>query len=481
MCGIVGGYAAPEIVAAGQQALVHRGPDGQGLVTHGRLSLAHVRLAVMDPTPASAQPFVYGSTTLVYNGELWNFSALRDSLIAAGSTFVTSGDTEVLAALLDRDGLAGLSRIDAMTALAWTTAGDSQQLVHLARDPYGEVPLHYGYTRAGEFIFASEIKALIAMNVQPGTVRWVAPGAILSASPEGTLTSTRYAPPHDLSPSADSLEQGAPVVRRHLARAMEQRSMSDVGATALISGGLDSSAVLALLKLHHPDVVAYTAVHDRRSLDLRMARLVCDHLGVKLVEVDVAAPTADDLADVVRRIEMPHKAQVEIGWPCLALARRLQEDGAKVTFTGEGSDELYASYARSYHRVQLYGWHLARWRDFIDQQRKNFARVNKVFMACGVEARMPFLDPGLVRYSLRLTRDAVFDYAPTRGKHERRVKEKGVLRKAFADVLPAPVIERDKLAFQTGAGIPDAAAAVVADPTAFYRSEFLSAFHGVKS
>lgn len=481
VCGIAGGFAPPEVVAAGITAVAHRGPDGSGQFTAGALTLGHVRLAVMDPTPASAQPFTFGRTTIVYNGEMWNYQRVRSVLQSEGVEFRTTGDTEVLAALLDRRGIQGLRDVDMMGAVAWTsTAGQSCPVLHVARDPYGEIPLHWGYRADRSVIFASEIRGLIAMDVIRSSVRWLPPGHVLTVD-GAEIRITPFDPPHNLQPITDTLETAAPIVRSHLEHAVSQRSMSDVGVTTLISGGIDSSAVLALLLDHHPTVTAYTAVLDRRSPDLKHSRIVCDALGVKLVEVHVAPPSSADLARAVRIIEMPHKAQVELAWPCMALAKRLADDGAKVTFSGEASDELWASYARSYHRVQLYGWHLARLRDVMDQHRKNFARVNKVFMAYGIEARMPFVDPGLIRYALQLTRDAVFDHPPGSNASGKRTKEKGVLRRAFAHDLPRTTLDRNKMAFQTGAGIPDAAAAAVAHPQAFYKAEFASAYRQVST
>jgi asparagine synthase (glutamine-hydrolysing) len=235
----------------------------------------------------------------------------------------------------------------------------------------------------------------------------------------------------------------------------------------------------------------YTAVHDPASLDLRCARLVADQLEMKLVEVEVPAPTADDLAETVRRIEMPSKAQTEIAFACLHLARAMAEDGIKVVFSGEGSDEMWASYNNAWHSIDRLGWFEYRRSAFVGQHRKNFARCNKVFMAYGVECRLPFLHPPLVDFALRLGRGAVFGPPPTALTNKRSTapkedysvsggKEKMVLRQSFVGDLPDRVVGRDKLAFQTGAGLIKASAAAVADPQRFYRAEYARAYPGVK-
>ena len=157
---------------------------------------------------------------------------------------------------------------------------------------------------------------------------------------------------------------------------------------------------------------------------------------------------------------------MEVGWPCLALAERMRADGFKVTFSGEGSDELWASYGFAYHAfARGADWHTYRRDLFLGQHRKNFARVNKVFMAHGVEARLPFLSPNLVEYALGLPREAVQDG---------RSKPKAVLQRAamIGNTVPTVVANRPKVAFQDALGVKAAAAEAVKDPRRFYAAEF---------
>jgi asparagine synthase (glutamine-hydrolysing) len=220
--------------------------------------------------------------------------------------------------------------------------------------------------------------------------------------------------------------------------------------------------------LKHQPVVAYTAVFDPKSRDLRCARQACEMLGVELREVKIEAPTLEDLETVVRMIEMPHKAQVEIGWLCLGLARQIHEDGFKVLLSGEGADELFASYGNAYFGVKDKGWRGFRSESVIGQHRKNWARVNKVFMAYSIEGRLPFADAEVVAYGLTLPQSAV----------EPGGRTKGVLRDKYLGRVPDSVVNRPKAAFQTEAKITDAIPA--ADPTRFYRATFRSQFQGAK-
>jgi asparagine synthase (glutamine-hydrolysing) len=452
MCGIVGGVGDP--VEAAVRALDHRGPDASGVVRHGKFWLGHTRLAILDLDERSNQPFLRGDLALVYNGELWNYEALRDELREQhGQVFTTTGDTEVVAAALETWGASALRRMEGMFALAWT---DGERL-WLARDRFGEIPLHHDLLGVG---FASEMRGLHAMDVR-SDVGWVAPGWVFAFDEDG-LRSRRCWYDVPIKPAAIGLEEASSRLRDMIALGARERAISDVPVCALLSGGIDSTAVLYHLREHRPELVAYIAVHDPKSSDLRAAREAADHLDVELREVQVPAPTAEDLAGVVRRIELPHKAQVEIGWACLHLAKRIRADGFRVTYSGEGSDELWASYGFSYHGVKKEGWHPYRKGIFVGQHRKNFARCNKVFMAHGVECRLPFLHTPLVELALSLPETAV----------RRKGRPKAVLCEAYRGLVPDRVVDRAKVAFQDGAGLKAAAAAAVSNPKKFYMAEF---------
>ncbi|MGH3429711.1 MAG: asparagine synthase-related protein, partial [Mycobacteriales bacterium] len=263
-------------------------------------------------------------------------------------------------------------------------------------------------------------------------------------------------------PIADDFETAAGRIRQLVAAGSTERTISDVPVCTLLSGGIDSSAVLVDLLKAIPDITAYAAVMDPRSPDLKAARRLASELGVRLVEVRVPSPTADDLAAVVATIEMPFKAQVEIGWACIHLADAMHRDGFKVTFSGEGSDELWASYGFAYHALKTEGWHQYRKDLILDQGRKNFARCNKIFMAYSVECRLPFLHTPLVEYALSLRRESV----------QKKARPKAVMQEAYRGVLPDEIVKRQKLAFQDGMKMKAAAARAVADPKSFYSAEF---------
>lgn len=456
MCGVIAafGKGARERVERAIPKLRHRGPDAEGVVVIGDVALGHTRLAILDLDRRSDQPFRVGDLVLSYNGELWNYREVRAALEALGDEFTTSGDTEVVARALARWGVDALHRFEGMFALAWTVDG---AVLHLARDRFGEVPLHVFVGR--EFTAASELKALVGLD--PRGFDMVGPGERFEVSVAGFRRVRWYAPR-----SARSTDE-RPAAAAHLydlvGGGAVERTISDVPVCTLLSGGIDSAVVAHHLKRFLPGLVAYTAVYDERSADLRAARVSAEAIGVELREVKVPVPCANDLARVVEIIEQPNKAQVEIGWACLRLADAIRADGFKVTFSGEGSDELWASYGFAYHGVKEQGWFAYREGLFLEQHRKNFARCNKVFMSRSIECRLPFLSTPLVEYALSLSQEVVA---------EGKSRPKAVLQDAFTERLPEHVLRRPKTAFQDGMGLKEAIAGVIPDPRRFYAAEY---------
>jgi len=458
MCGIVGTSGREEpAVRRALSCSRHRGPDFQDAVQAGGFTLGHARLSIVDPSPASHQPFRAGGTTVSYNGELWNYKALRSELRKKGRRFSTSGDTEVVTVALDEWGVYALERFEGMFAVAWTDG----ETLWLARDRFGEVPLHF--SAVSGIAFASEVKVLAALGGEhvPAAC-WVPPGCFVRWSPGSGLSIGSY---YRLIP-APAPEDPAAVMLQRLRASVQERTLSDVPVCTLLSGGVDSSIVAALLKPHFPKLVCYTAVMDPDSPDLAAARSVAAYLDLELREVLVPPPSQDGLAEVVRCIELPRKAQVEIGWACLHLARAMKRDGFKVTFSGEGADELFASYGFSFHGVRSAGWTEYRRELFLSQHRSNFARCNKIFMAHSVECRLPFLNTALVEAVLGFPKEACWQ------KSHRKVP----LQEAAESLLPRGICWRTKLAFQDGLGLKSEAERVTLGAQRFYAAAFRLAY-----
>lgn len=447
MCGLFGTYEWPDIdVAARLELLAHRGPDGSGVVASDGATHGHVRLALVDLSDASAQPFVHGAAVLSFNGEVWNHREVRAELEALGCRFRTSGDTEVLAQALERWGLDALCRLEGMFAFAWSDGRGGHWLV---RDRYGKVPL-YVTRRGRSFAWSSERKAMDAA--------WQA-----IALPAGTILDLTTGSMHRWY----DLPEDAPRDNRSLAQMLEAgvraRLQADAPVCCLISGGLDSSLILTLAQQAATDgreVVAYTAKLSDESDDLRAARRLCDLYEIRLSEVPVRQPDPAALEAAVRAIEIPSKAQVEIAALCIPLAAAIASDGFKACLSGEAADELFGGYGNmciAGSRADDAGWRAIRVQQLAKMARGNFIRCNKVFMAHGVECRLPFMERALVETVLAMSKA---ECPPN----------KKALKLAAAELVPDWVIRRPKDTFQGGAGMISAAAAVVADPAAFYKA-----------
>ena len=450
MCGLAGSFRSAWGVGLALDRIAHRGPDGRGELRHGDAHHGHVRLAVLDLSSASDQPFRRGDGVLSFNGEVWNYRELRAELSALGCEFRTTGDTEVLAAALEFWGPDALDKVEGMFALAWTRG----PVALLARDRFGKVPVYV--RRSGEsFEWASERKAW-------GSGR----GAAASPLPPGTRLDLRTGKVHRwYSPS------GSTSIRRDLLamlrRGVERRLVSDAPLCVLASGGLDSGLVLALAKQVRPDVVAYTAKLREDADDLLAARRLCAELGVPLTEVQVPEPTPELVEQAVRAVEIQSKAQTEIALLCLPLARRIAADGFKVCLSGEASDELFGGYGNMAVAASQPGadWRAIRLAQLAKMARGNFVRCNKAFMSAGVECRLPFMDRELVEAALSMSKA---ECPPG----------KGALKRAAADVLPAWVIRRQKDTFQGSSGMAEACAQLAASPTAFYNAAARRLFGG---
>ena len=464
MCGIIGGFDLPQI-EKGLDAIAHRGPDNQGIIQTDNVYFGHVRLSIIDTSSDSNQPFVYGKTTMIFNGTIWNYKELRKKLNIKTKT---SGDTEVLCAILDKYGIKGLKMVEGMFAIAFTQGDGS---ITIVRDRHGEVPLHYSLTSGlfPSFSFCSEIKGLLALGENGQTIQMLNPGGFMTVTSDHRVTEGLWYNIHEHITDTSSWNQTESqiCIGDNIEQGSYERTVSDVPVACLLSGGIDSAITTLVASQHIPNLITYTAVHDENSKDLRSAREVAKYLGVELREVKVSPPSVDDINDVINTIEMPYKAQVEIGYPCVQLARRIHEDGFKVIMSGEGSDELWASYGMSYHGIKDKGWTNYRIGLFGSQHRKNFARCNKIFMKYGIECRLPFLNTQLVENALGLSQEKVWD-----GKS----RPKAILQEAFRGELPDDIIDRKKVAFQDGMGIKSLYEDVVGNPKTYYTTQYKNKF-----
>jgi asparagine synthase (glutamine-hydrolysing) len=380
MCGIVGtrrfdGVAIdPGSLRAMAGPLAHRGPDDEGYWVGRVAGLGHRRLAIIDPA-GSRQPMACGAAHVSFNGEIFNYVELRRELAAAGHEFSSRGDTEVLLALWLRHGRDGVRRLDGQFAYAiWD---DALSELWLFRDRLGVLPLYYHFDGAA-FHFASEIKALLPVVAGgaevddeslrdylahrsvpwPHTlfrgIRKLPPGHSLRLGPTGALAiEPWWSLPTAAAERATPAPRAVDAVEQALARAVESRLVADVPVGAFLSGGVDSSLVVALMARARGGAPVETfcaGFDDPRFDDVPHAREVSRLLGTRHHEALLEPRDFEALWPLLswhRDGPISEPADVAI-FRLAQLARPI----VKVLLSGEGADELFAGYPK--HRFA--GW-----------------------------------------------------------------------------------------------------------------------------
>jgi len=369
MCGIAGllGHEG-EVQSALERmrdALRHRGPDAEGIHCFPGGGLAHTRLSVIDPSAAANQPFCWGDGRyhLVYNGELYNFRELRHELEQAGVVFHTQGDTEVLAAALATWGVQGLARLNGMFAFAWHDAVENSLL--LARDHLGIKPLFHTVTAHG-FAFASELGALLASGAADTTldqdaldaylalqyipaprtiyagVRKLAPGHWLRVSARG-IEHGAYWKLHYAPDAAWTLDTAAEQYRALLEDSVRRQCVSDVPLGAFLSGGLDSSSVVAVMagQSERPVETFSIGFDEAAANELPYARQVAAHFRTEHHERVATPNLAQLLPELCARFGEPFADSSALPtW----LVSKLARERVTVALSGDGGDELFAGY-----------------------------------------------------------------------------------------------------------------------------------------
>lgn len=384
MCGIAGAVSDapvdPSVVEAMCDRLRHRGPDADGTWTSDdrRVCLGHRRLAIVDLSPDANQPFVSadGRFVLTLNGEIYNFRPLRARLEGMGARFRTSSDTEVLLEAYRHWGADCLQELSGMFAFAiWDEA---ERHLFCARDRVGEKPFHYAQV-GGAFVFASELKALLAW---PGFRHDIDNSAVADflslgfvPDPKTIWAGARKLPPghwlvveHGIdgravvkSPVAwwdlefdpdHSVSDWHPAVLGALEDAAAEMSYADVPLGAFLSGGVDSSSVTAALSRAGRSVHTFTvgfddAAYDERPWAAEVARRYrTDHTERIVVATDVA-PVFDEV--ILWHFDEPFNDYSYL--PTYYLCREAKAS-ITVALSGDGGDELFAGY-RKYRRLAL--------------------------------------------------------------------------------------------------------------------------------
>ncbi len=376
MCGIAGilnlrDRPAPEKseLATMIQALHHRGPDGKGFFCDDRCGLAHARLSIIDLSHG-AQPVRNedSSVWVVFNGEIFNYLELRADLARAGHRFYTGSDTEVIVHLYEQHRERFVEHLNGQFAIAlWD---QNRRRLILARDRAGIRPLFH--TRVGgRLLFASEAKALFALPEVPRTLKPSAVGEVMTywstLSPDTVFQDIHSLPPgHVLvvEPGREQLtkywdwefpstpprsdrpvDSYAEELRELLADAVRLQLRADVPVGAYLSGGLDSSAISALVKRYNrePLVTFSVAFEDAEFDESAFQAQMAAHLGTRHTQV---LCRKSDIAAIFPRVIWHTETPIlrTAPAPLLLLSGRVREHGLKVVLTGEGADEVFGGY-----------------------------------------------------------------------------------------------------------------------------------------
>lgn len=558
MCGICGIYnmqsgepVSRELIEQMSELIAHRGPDDRGVYLDDNLGFGFTRLSIID-LDGGHQPMCNetGEIWVVFNGEIWNFKALRQELLEKAHCFRTNSDTEVIVHAYEEYGLDCIQRLHGMFGLAiWD---QPRKRLVLARDRVGKKPLYYSRVD-GNLVFASEIKSLLrhphikrqadvqaladflSVRYVPGpatlfaNIYKVLPGHWLLCENAGireeyywdfTFGETEERPVEDYI-------QG---IQQHITHAVQERLMADVPLGAMLSGGVDSSIITGVMsQLTDKPVKTFSVGFDVPGFnELPYARLVSNHFGTEHHELLVQCSDLTKYWPLLTwHRDEPVSEPSDLG---VYLISKLARNHVKVVLSGEGADELFAGYpkyvvdrmARYYHllpafmrdrfitpllshlpynlrKVKMAGRVLSepapqRWMSWFgvfngqlkndllskkvkahidndasrtfqrwlsrNKQRDDLSsmlyldtkiwlpdnllmKADKMTMAASLESRIPLLDYKLIEYAASIP--SSLKVKPFQTKY--------LLKRAYADFLPQPVLTRKKMGFNVPNGV----------------------------
>lgn len=558
MCGICGMYNAqsgepisPQLLAEMTRLIAHRGPDDNGVYLDGALGLGFARLSIIDLS-GGHQPMSNetGDIWIVFNGEIWNYQALRQELIEKGHVFRTNSDTETIVHAYEEYGVDCIARLHGMFGLAiWDSP---RKRLLLARDRAGKKPLYYTNVD-GNLVFASEIKSLLChpqvkreADLQALadflSVRYVPGPATLFAGiykvlpgywllfENGSIKEECYWDFTFGQTEHRPITEYLDGIKQHVYRAVEERMIADVPVGAMLSGGVDSSIISGIMsKLTKHQVKTFSVGFDHPDYDeLPYARMVANHFRTDHHELVVNSADLTQYWPLLTwHRDEPVSESSDLG---VYLVSKLARQHVKVVLSGEGGDELFAGYpkyvvdwiARYYHlipqairngiiqpfieslpysmrKLKTAARNISqpapqRWMNWFgvfngqlkdnllspslkatidldssrafrgwlerNPQRDDLSSMlyldtkiwlpdnllmkgDKMTMAASLESRMPLLDYKLIEYAASIPSSAKI----------KSLKAKYLLKRAFADFLPEPILTRKKMGFNVPTGI----------------------------
>ena len=400
MCGLLLNISANEIdkenFLSALSLLDHRGPDAKNFIwsnnenlkinipndtyfkkkTTVNLILGHTRLSIVDLTPASNQPMISEDKryALAYNGEIYNFKEIRDELIYNGMEFVTSGDTEVLLKAFIFWGIDCVKKFNGMWS--FIIYDNEKKNIYLSRDPLGKKPLYY-YLKDKQFIVGSEFKSIFRLlnkNEREVNPKFLSAFLFHDHSPTLTNNETFYSNILNVEPGNTIVINTKTFKIKHiknniidkyifktnstknleteLQSCVDLRLRTDVPIAVLVSGGVDSSLMAALVKnstkIKKKDITFYTA-NSPNSSDLKYAKTIAKSLNVKIKIINIP----HDSKGIINIEEMLNQYEIPLQLGGLSSAafymnKKIAEDGIKVIIDGTGGDEIFSGYHKEY-------------------------------------------------------------------------------------------------------------------------------------
>ncbi len=386
MCGIVGAVNANsrqinrEIIERMNQCIVHRGPDDDGFYINKNVGLAMRRLSIIDIAHGKQPIHNYNqSKWIVFNGEIYNFQELRADLEKRGHEFYTNSDTEIIVHLYDEYGADCVTHLRGMFAFAiWDELDDS---LFIARDRVGKKPLLYAHLPNGDLIFGSEFRSLLAHPDISREIDWQAIDSYLSylcvPAPQtafkqirklepahwmrwknGKIETKRYWLPDFSKKIKISEEDAIDETLRILRESTKMRMISEVPLGAFLSGGVDSSAVVALMAETSTQPVKTFSIgfEEQDFSELKYAKIVAEHVGAEYNEFIVKPDAIEVLPKLVEHYGEPYADSSSIATYYVAKETRKH---VTVALNGDGGDESFAGYERyfamrlaeKYHKI----------------------------------------------------------------------------------------------------------------------------------
>lgn len=385
MCGIVGfvsktGIANRPVLERMNAAIVHRGPDDEGFYVDGGAALGMRRLSIID-VAGGQQPIHNEDRTkwIVFNGEIYNFQEIRDDLEKRGHRFYTKSDTEAVIQLYDEYGVDCLEHLRGMFAFAiWN---EREKSLFLARDRVGKKPLLYSHQPNGDLVFGSEFQAMLqhpsvsrevdcdaidsylsylcipAPLTAYKSIRKLEPGHWLKWK-DGSIETKRYWLPDFSKKIKISEEEAIEETTRILRESTRLRMISEVPLGAFLSGGVDSSIVVALMAQESSQPVKTFSIgfEEQDFSELKYARRVAEHVGAEYNEFIVRPNALDILPTLVEHYGEPYADSSAI--PTYYVSKETRKH-VTVALNGDGGDESFAGYERyaamqiaeKYHRI----------------------------------------------------------------------------------------------------------------------------------